>query len=148
MDPVAWARRCMQEHAKKFTELPWASKMEFHVEAELLDVHRQRRWLVALREREERRSRLRRQLEDDLDDVAAKPSLVSSHRLDADDLGRCAEVVASLRSTMTLTEMRRELLQSPAALGQSDFGCLSAALYFRRRTIGEARVAEDGGFEP
>ena len=125
MDPVAWARRCVQEHATKFTELPWASTMELHVEAKLMDVHRQRRWLVALRELEERRSRLLRQLEDDLDDVAAKPNLVSSHRLDADDLGRCAEVVASLRSTMTLTEMRGELLQSPVALGQSDLGVLA-----------------------
>ena len=112
MDAMTWSRRRMAKHRGKFASLPWAEQIEFQTEADLIDAQRRHVWQQELGDFKERRSLVRSQLQEGLRDAVARPNLVSSHRLGDEDLQRCADVVASIRSSMTLEDMREELLQS------------------------------------
>lgn len=112
MNPSAWSKVCFAAHRERFYKLPWAQQMEFQAEADVIDMRRMSLWQDELRELQERRSSALHQLAEDLDEVASKPNLVSSHRLGIDDLHRCADVVESVRSSTTLAAMREQLLKS------------------------------------
>lgn len=115
MEATEWARRCLIEHRAKFKQLSWEQKMEFKAEADIIDMQRRRMWQDELQHLQERRALVLRQLEEDKEELAGKPNLVTVHRLDAEALRRCADTVDTFRSESTLAGMREELLQSAEA---------------------------------
>lgn len=115
MDATSWARRCLVEHRSKYEKLTWQQKMEFQAEADVIDMQRRRAWQEELQCLQERKTLVLQQLREDKEDLADKPNLVSAHRLDAEALRRCADVVASYRASSTLDMMREQLLKSAKA---------------------------------